>query len=356
MEIGNLVVQNPMYEKRVFKIVALIFLAGVVVAPGSFVTSSETAFAHASTFAQRPEQRRMEETAECRQCAPGRLGLTALMNGDPDGAIKVFQQIETTDPDSPLGYLLDADANWWKIYLTTANLVDPDVFDVVYAKTSPYDSHFQELVTTAIQKSETEINAGREAPRNQLYEGLAYALRARLFGLRDNDLATARAAKKMRALLLAATKSDPSLLDADAGLGLYNYFVDTLPSIVKMLKFLVGLPGGNRELGLQQQQRAADHGEWVRAEAKFYLAKDYSRGNEKQYAKSLQIFQELSQEYPDNVLWKLLTGSLEIRLGRTEEGEIIYRDILAKTSGANSEIQKAFHHAAEEALGRLNKN
>jgi len=238
-----------------------------------------------------------------------RQGLDALMNGDPDEAIKIFREIELRSPDSALGYLLDADATWWKIYLTTADLVDPDVFDVLISRTSPYDSHFQDLINVAILKARAGIHAHQDVARNELYEGLAFALRARFFGLRDNDLATARAAKKMRTLLLSAREGDATLADADAGIGLYNYFVDTLPSIIKMLKFLIGLPPGNRELGLLQLQNAAEKGEWVRAEAKFYLAKDYSRPSEGQYAKSLQLFQELSTEYPHNLLWKLLTAT-----------------------------------------------
>src|SRR5437764_6095017 len=88
--------------------------------------------------------------AELRETA--RRGIAALMNGDPDGAIEIFQQIQKADPQSPLGYLFEADATWWKIYLTTGDLVDPDVFDVARSSTSPYDSHFEDMVKVAIRK------------------------------------------------------------------------------------------------------------------------------------------------------------------------------------------------------------
>ena len=293
---------------------------------------------------------------ECEECATAQQGLDALMNGDPDEAIKTFRAIETHNPESPLGYLLDADATWWKIYLTTADLVDPDVFDVLISNSSPYDSKFQDLTEMAVKNARAQIHAHQDVARNELYEGLAYALRARFFGLHDDDLATARAAKRMRALLLSAREADPTLADADAGLGLYNYFVDTLPSIVKMLKFLIGLPGGNRERGLAQLHNAAEKGEWVRAEAKFYLAKNFSRPNEGQYAKSLQLFQELATEYPRNLLWKLLAGTLQVRLGHAQEGEAAYREVLAESEGNQSEVAQALHRAAQEALTRQHKN
>lgn len=281
------------------------------------------------------------------------LGLDLLMNGDVSQALALFKQIQEKSPDDPLGYLLAADATWWKIYLTTANLIDPDVFDVVYSKTSPNDSSFENLVNTAIHKAATQIHSGRDPARNELYEGEAYALRARFEGLRDHDLAVARAAKKMRALLLAASQADPGLVDADAGLGLYNYFVDTLPAIVKILRFFIGLPGGSREVGLRQLRHAADQGDFVRAEAKFYLAKDFSRASEGQYETSLQLLQEVSKEYPRNLLWKLLIGSLEIRLGRGQQGEAIYGEVLAQSARGDSEIERALHREAEKALKRL---
>lgn len=294
-----------------------------------------------------------QRKVECAECPAAHQGLDALMNGDPDEAIKTFHTVEAIAPDSPLGYLLEADATWWKIYLTTARLVDPDVFDVLIISSSPYDSHFHDLLNVAISKARKNIRAQEDVARNELYEGVAYALRARFYGLRDNDFAAARAAKTMRALLLSAREANPTLVDADAGLGLYNYFVDTLPSIVKMLKFLIGLPAGNRELGLRQLQNAADHGEWVRTEAKFYLAKDFSRPNEGQYAKSLQLFQELEREYPRNLLWKLLAGTLQVRLGHAHKGEAAYREVLAESAGKPGEVPQALHRAAEEAMQRL---
>ena len=148
---------------------------------------------------------------------------------------------------------------------------------------------------------------------------------------------------------------DPSLEDAYLGLGIYNYFVDTLPTIVKMLKFLIGLPAGGRELGLEQLRRATDKGDLVRDEAKFYLAKDFSRSSEAEFGKSLDLFQQLAREYPDNMLWTLLVGSLQIRLGHTQ-GEDLYREAFTKTKGMQSEVGQALHREARKALARRHPN
>ena len=179
-------------------------------------------------------------------------------------------------------------------------------------------------------------------------------MRARLDGLHDRDLPTARAGKKMRTLLLQALQLDPSLTDAYLGIGIYNYFVDTLSSIVKLLSIFIGLPGGSRTEGLRQLQLCADKGELGSPEAKFYLAKDFSRSSERQYEKSLHIFGELQQEFPHNPLWPMLIGSLYYRLGNPQKGEEIYREVYQRTTGKNSEVNQAVHKAASQALERVN--
>jgi len=281
-----------------------------------------------------------------------RHGMNRLMNGDLDGAMKPFQEVQRQDPASPLSYLFEADVYWWKIYLTTGNLVDPDVFDVVSKATSPYDGAFMSFDQECIRRAEAGVKANQNLARNLLYEGMAYGLLARFYGLRDNDLPTARAGKKMRSILLQALTLDPNLTDAYLGLGIYNYFVDTLPTIVKMLRFLIGLPGGSRETGLEQLQAVASKGDLASGEAQFYLAKDFSRNSERQYEKSLSLFQELAAKYPSNMLWQLVVGSLQIRLGQVEQGEGLYREVLARSAQTDTEVAKAIHAQAQQALSR----
>jgi tetratricopeptide (TPR) repeat protein len=288
--------------------------------------------------------------------ALGRHGLDLMMDGDLDGAIGVFRGIQVRDPQSPLGYLLEADATWWRIYYSTANLVDPDVFAATDQPTTPYDSHFKDLLNATLSKSEACIRAQQDVARSYLYQGMAYALRARLEGLRDRDLSTARAGKRMRALLLKALQLDPNLTDAYLGVGIYNYFVDTLSAIVKILSWFIGLPGGDRAVGLQQLQLAAEKGELARGEAKFFLAKNYSRSNESRYERSLELFQELARDYPHNPLWLMLIGSLHCRMGHVQECEALYRQVYRRTAGGESEVKQALRRATRKALQRRHPN
>jgi len=294
----------------------------------------------------------LPQTSEPEQIKVAQQGLDLLMNGDPDAAIKVFRKIQADDTDSALGYLMEADALWWRIYFATGNLIDPDVFVVPSNSKSPFDSQFNKLVDRAIAKARANRTAHRDVARDDLYEGMAYGLRGRLASMRQSNLAAARAAKQMRSLLIDAVQKERTLADAYAGLGLYDYFVDTLPTIVKLLRWLIGLPGGSRERGLQEIEYAAKNGQLTNAEALYYQAKDYSRTSEKKYARSLELFQQLRSKYPGNGLWTLMAGSLEIRMGHAEEGEALYREVLNQERGKQTVASKALYKAARTALMR----
>jgi len=279
-------------------------------------------------------------------------GMNKLMDGDFDAAAEAFRQIQKSDPDSPLGYLFEADENWWKIYLTEGDLVDPDVFEARTEAVTPYDSDFARAVDLAVTKAEARIKAHQDEAFNYFCEGLAYGLRSQLEALRDHVLATARAGKRLRNLSLTALKLDPNLNDAWFGVGLYNYFVDTLPTYVKMLRFLILLPGGDRVEGLRQMRVAMGKGQLVPAEAKFHLAKNYCRTFDRQYAAALELFRQMQKQYPHNPLWDLLAASTELRLGNVKDGEALYRQVINETAHPQSDWWKPLHQQAERALAR----
>jgi hypothetical protein len=128
--------------------------------------------------------------------------------------------------------------------------------------------------------------------------------------------------------------------------------VDTRSAIVKILGFFIGLPGGDRAEGLKQLELCAAKGELARAEAKFYLAKNLSRPNERQFETSLQLFGELAREYPSNALWTMMVASLHCRLGHAELCESGYRAVLKKTTHRMSAADVSLHRAAHDALFR----
>ena len=56
----------------------------------------------------------------------------------------------------------------------------------------------------------------------------------------------------MREALVAARDAGEKALDLDFGLGLYDYYADTLPRFFKVVAFVLRIPGGDRERGVRR--------------------------------------------------------------------------------------------------------
>jgi tetratricopeptide (TPR) repeat protein len=153
---------------------------------------------------------------------------------------------------------------------------------------------------------------------------MADALAARLYGLRGENRATARAGVHAREHFLRAIQLDPDLTDAEFGLGLYNYYVDTLSAIAKFLGFFMGIPGGNKQEGIKQLEHDIAEGVLTPPAAQFYLALDLHRFDQ-QYQRALAVISPLVEKYPTNPLFQFAQGDLYAKLSRKEQALASYR-------------------------------
>jgi hypothetical protein len=248
--------------------------------------------------------------------------LEQMYGGDPDTAIPFAQSIEKSQPDHPLGYLLEAEARWWKIYCAACEIKWGMVDAWKRSKAATDDNYFA-LADRAIKLAEARLKKDDSAEMH-LYAGIGWALKARLYSLRDEKRSTARAGVNARGHFLHATKLDPNLADAYTGLGLYNYYVDTLSPIVKLLRFFMGIPGGNKKEGMRQLERAMKEGELTAVEARFYYAKNL-RTYDERYERAALLVEPLVRRYPNNPLFLLLLGNLNAELSRKEKAAASFR-------------------------------
>jgi tetratricopeptide (TPR) repeat protein len=112
-------------------------------------------------------------------------------------------------------------------------------------------------------------------------------------------LAAARDGRRIKDALERALTLDPGLVDCYFGLGLYHYYADVAPRAVKMLRWLLLLPGGDRATGLNQMLMARDAGRLVRSEAEYQLHVVYV-WYEKQPERALEMLDALQRRHPHN--------------------------------------------------------
>jgi hypothetical protein len=236
-----------------------------------------------------------------------------MNGGDPDGAIQIAHDFEQAHPENPLGYLLEDEARWWKIYCGACEIKYGMVNPAKGNKRREDEAYFA-IADKAIRLAEAQI-AQSETAELHLYAGIAWALKAQLYGLRGENRNAAHAGVAARTEFIRTLELDPKMADAQVGLGLYNYYVDTLSSFVKFLRFFMGIPGGNKAEGIRQLEAGMKDGVLMAAEARFYLAKNL-RTYDLQYEKALAIAEPLVAKYPRNPVFLLLLGNLDAELGR----------------------------------------
>jgi hypothetical protein len=257
--------------------------------------------------------------------------LDHIYAGRRDLALQESRLLEEQSPDDPLGYLLEAEAEWWRIWCVSAEFKYGMTMARHHAKT-PSDEHYLALTTKAYSLAEAKLRQ-QNTGEMHLYAALADALAARLYGMRSEYRAGARAGVRARANFMAALALDPTLADAYTGLGLYNYYVDTLSMLAKAMRFLMGIPGGTKVEGVKQLERGMQEGQISASLARFYLAMNLFN-YEQRYEEALRVITPLVEKYPRNPMFQLMQGDLNAKLGRKNPAAASY-------------------HAAEEAAADI---
>ena len=193
---------------------------------------------------------------------------------------------ETCPPAPPeVCALLSVVATWWQIQLDPHN--------------RSRDDAFQKQADNVI--ADIERWTRREPMRAEawFYLGGSIGARAQWRALRGETLAAARDGKRIKEALERALALDPALQDAYFGIGLYHYYAAVAPAAARMLRWLLLLPGGDRDEGLAEMQRARNGGQLLRSEADYQLHLVYL-WYEKQAPRALELLTALADRYPHN--------------------------------------------------------
>ena len=161
------------------------------------------------------------------------------------------------------------------------------------------DPAFQKQADAAIDQLERWTIREPGRAEAWFYLGSAVGARAQWRVLRGQTVAAARDGKRIKTALERALMLDPDLQDAYFGIGLYHYYAGVAPAFARMLRWLLLLPGGDRERGLEEMQRARNGGQLLRSEADYQLYQIY-RWYEKQPSTAIELLTALAARYPYN--------------------------------------------------------
>jgi tetratricopeptide (TPR) repeat protein len=275
----------------------------------AFLLASLAPLARASNITLTPDERKALDT---------------IYQGDPDGAIVLARAIQQATPERPEGYLIEGEALWWKRYCAACEIKYGMIEAWTHEK-RPEDEAYLELTDRIVQLAKAQL-ANSETAETHFLAGMGYALKVRVYGLRNENRYAARAAVNARSEMLRALELDPQLADATAAMGVYNYYVDTLSPVVRLLRFFMGIPGGNKELGVKQMEIGMNEGTVLAVDGRFILARALRQYDQK-YQEALEVAEPLMARYPQNPLFQLLLGNLNAELGREAKAAEYFRRV-----------------------------
>ena len=177
---------------------------------------------------------------------------------------------------------------WWEIQLDPGN--------------RGLDKSLQAAATTAIDAARHWTEREPQRAEAWFYLAGAHAPLEQWRILRGQKVAAARDAIGLKNALDKTIALDPSLQDAYFGIGLYHYYAAVAPAAVKMIRWLLFMPGGDREGGLREMQRAREQGALLRGEADFQLHWLYL-WYEHQPLRALELVQGLDAQYGSNPIF-----------------------------------------------------
>lgn len=192
--------------------------------------------------------------------------------------------------------LMEGVSLWWQIQM------DPHRTD--------HDVRFQAMADMAIEAADAWTVREPMRAEAWFYRGGAYGVRAQWRALRGQTLAAARDGKRIKESLEQALSLDPSMHDAHFGIGLYRYYADVVPAVARMLRWLLLLPGGDREEGLAQMLKARSAGQLLAGEADYQLALVYL-WYERRPRRSVELLTALRTRHPHNPHFLQLAAEIE---------------------------------------------
>jgi len=209
----------------------------------------------------------------------------AAYNLHLDDARAAARELEARYPDHPAGYTLMAETYWWEAQADPGN--------------TSIEHTYYDLQEIAARKGEAALKLSKYSKKEvTAYLGSAWGSYARFQVTQKQAYFSAlRAGLRAHRFAKDAYEMDHDYYDIYVGLGAFNYFSGSLPSVIKPFAWAIGARG-DRRLGIQQLKIAMERARYSRTEARIVY---YTVMHEdKNWPDAFQVLEGLLADYPDN--------------------------------------------------------
>ena len=245
-------------------------------------------------------------------------GQQALYHGRFVEARQIFTNITREYPDDPRGYFLLALTYRW---LTR---IDPE--------SGSYQNLFEEAAALSIDVCKSLIAENKNHADATLYLAASYGYRAEYYNFLKHSWNRAYDdGVKMRENLEKAGKFPEISRDIDLGYALYDYYAYLYRDKIGWWRFLLSLPKGDKQKGIELLEELRYHGIYTKVEAWYFLIEIYKDEKEtKELAISLN--EQLHQTYPENPFFHTLLAGVYHKFHDWHNSKRVGLDIVAQAA------------------------
>lgn len=195
------------------------------------------------------------------------------------------RELQQRYPDHPVGFLIAAETYWWEAQ------EDPENKQI--------ESNYYRAQELAQARAESAVKAGKYyKPELLAYLASAHGSYARFqVTQKDSYFSALRAGLKAHKYAEEVFALDKNYYDIYVGLGAFNYFSGTLPSMIKPFAWLFGAHG-DKDVGIEQLQTAMQKSRYSKTEARIVYYSALLAN--KEYAAAFPVLEKLMADYPDN--------------------------------------------------------
>lgn len=243
-------------------------------------------------------------------------GMQAMYHGKFLEARKVFTDLTQEYPDDPRGYFLLTLTYRW---LTR---IDPG--------SSTYQNLFEEAAARSIDVCKSLIDTNKNHADATFYLAASYGYRAEYNNFLKHSWSKAYDdGVKMREYLEKAKRFPEISRDIELGYALYNYYAYLYRDKIGWWRFLLSLPKGDKQEGIEALEELRHRGVYTQVEAWYFLIEIYKDEKEtKELAISLN--EQLHHAYPENPFFHTLLAGVYHKFHDWQNSKRVGLDIIAQ--------------------------
>jgi len=238
-------------------------------------------------------------------CLLEERGMRANLEGRFSEAEAIWAELRRVAPADAAAALGAIDTAWWRLMLdegATSN-----------------DATIMAASREAIELADARLASDPEDVDAVYQKGAALFNRARLNGVRGRYLKAGREGERGKKLLERAIAMDPDRTDSRYALGLYTYYTDIAPKVVRWMSWLWFVPEGDRAAGLRHLARVRDGGGVHAPGAAFILMNVQTYHAPMDLPEALATGRELHGRYPGNALFHSELIEVLLKMGLYDE-------------------------------------